>query len=98
MFEVPAVGMAVDHGAVKFQLAHAAFELVGRGLGILHGEMSEAGIAVRTFRNFTRKKIIRLARLLAGPLAVWFRLYAGTCDGDHAPLHARLVHRKQARL
>src|SRR6476661_2765966 len=45
--EILSIGMPVDHGAAEFELAHAAFELVRGGGGVLHGKMREAGVALR---------------------------------------------------
>ena len=42
MIEILAVGVAIDHRAAEFQLSDAALELVGGGLGILHGKMRQA--------------------------------------------------------
>src|SRR5262249_61165354 len=41
--QVLAVGMAIDHGAAEFELAHASFELVRGGGGLLHWEIRQAG-------------------------------------------------------
>ena len=54
--------MAVDHGAAELQIAHAALEFVGGGLGILHGKMREAGIAVGPLLDFLGQEIVRCAR------------------------------------
>ena len=63
MVEILAVGVAVDHGAAEFQLPDAALELVGGGLGVLHRQMREAGIAVRPLLDFLGQEIVgRLAR------------------------------------
>ena len=62
MIEILAVGVAVDHGAGEFQVAHAALEFVGRGLCVLHRKMREAEIAVRRLLHLGRQKIVGLAR------------------------------------
>ncbi len=62
MIEILAVGVAVDHGAGEFQIAHAALEFVGRGLCVLHRKMREAEIAVRRLLHLGREKVVGLAR------------------------------------
>src|SRR6516162_7884355 len=42
IIQIYPIGMAVDHGAAELELAHAAFELVRGGDGVLHGKMREA--------------------------------------------------------
>jgi hypothetical protein len=61
MVEILPEGVAVDHGPDKAELAHGAFELVGSGIGVLQGEMSEAGIARRPLRDFAGEEVVRLA-------------------------------------
>ena len=56
MVEILAVGVAVDHGAAEFQLAHAALELVGGAARVLHRQMREAGIAVRAASAISRAR------------------------------------------
>ena len=56
--KILAVCVSVDHGTAKFERAHTAFELVGSGFRILHGEMSKAGIAVRTLPDLVRQEIV----------------------------------------
>src|SRR5262249_53278202 len=65
MVEVLAAGVPVDHRSGKRELAHAALELIGRGLCILHGKVREAGIAVAAPADLACKEIVRLARLAA---------------------------------
>ena len=98
MVEILSVGMAVDHGAAEFQLAHAALELVGGTARILHRQMSEAGIAVRAFLNFAREKIVRLPRDARCGCDVALDLNARAGDGQHGARDDGLVHRLQALL
>src|SRR5258708_33005413 len=67
-FQVFPVGMAIDHCAAEFELAHRAFEFVRGGNGVLHGQMCEAGVALRALCNLTRQKIVGRARLVTGGL------------------------------
>src|SRR5262250_601295 len=50
--QVLAIGMAIDHGAAEFELAHASFKLVRGGGGILHGQMRKPRVALRALCNF----------------------------------------------
>ncbi len=59
VIEILAVGVAVDHRAAEFEVAHAAFEFGGGGGRVLHGEVSETGIAIRLFLDFARQKVVR---------------------------------------
>ena len=60
MVEILAMGMAVDHGAAEFQVAHATLQLIGGAARVLHRQVSKAGIAVRPLLHFTGEKIVRL--------------------------------------
>ena len=96
--EIFAVGVAVDHGAAELELAHAALELVGGGLGILHGQMRKAGIAVRTLLHFLGEEIVRGARVAHGGRGVALDLHAGSGDRQHRARDAGLVHHRQPLL
>jgi hypothetical protein len=50
--------VAVDHGAAKFELAHAAFQLVGGGLRVLHGKMGKAGITLGALLYLACQEIV----------------------------------------
>ena len=56
--EILPVGVAIDHGAAELQFADAAFQLIGRRLGVLHREVSEAGIAIGALVDFAREKVV----------------------------------------
>src|SRR5262249_31897452 len=96
--QVLAVGMAIDHGAAEFELAHASFELVRGGGGILHWQMREAGVPLRPLYNFTRQKIVGGTRLVTGGLGVAFGLHARPRYREHAPLNAGAFHRLQPHV
>ena len=98
MVEILAVGVAVDHGAAKFQLAHAAFELIGGAARVLHPQMREAGIAVWAFLDFACQKIIGRAGDARGGCDIALDLDAGAGDGQHGARNAGLVHGLQPRF
>ena len=98
MVEILAVGVAVDHGAAEFQLAHAALELVGGAARVLHRQMRKAGIAVRPLLDFAREKVVGLPRDARRGGDVALDLHAGAGDGQHRARDAGLVHRLQALL
>ncbi len=98
MIQILSVGVAVDHGAAKFQLAHAALELVGGAPRVLHRQVRKAGIAVRAFADFAREKIVGVTRDAGGRGDVALDLDAGAGDGQHRARDAGLVHRLQALL
>src|SRR5437588_5748403 len=56
IIEILTIGMAVDHGAAEFELAHATLKFVGRRARVLHGKMRKARIAVRPLFDLLRKK------------------------------------------
>src|SRR5262249_30048719 len=85
-------------GAAKLELAHAAFELVRGGGGVLHGKVREAGIAVRALFDFTREEIVGRARLLARRLDVAFGLHARPRQRQHAAFDAGAVHGIESHL
>ena len=58
MVEILAVGVVVDHGAAEFELCHAALQLVGRGLGVLHGEVREAGKAIGPLLDLLGEEVV----------------------------------------
>jgi hypothetical protein len=90
--------VAVDHDPGKFQLAHAALELVSRGSRILHREVAEAGIAVGALLDLPGKKIVRLARLAARGRDIAFGLHAGASEREHCACDPGLIHHLQALL
>src|SRR5262249_40216498 len=96
--QVLAVGMAIDHGAAEFELAHASFELVRGGGGILHWQMREAGVPLRPLYNFTRQKIVGGTRLVTGGLWGAFGLPARPRYREHAPLNAGAFHRLEPHV
>ena len=98
MIEILAVGVAVDHGAAEFQLSHAAFQLVGRGFGILHGQMPKAGIAVRPLGDFARQKIIGFGGPAPRDRGVALVLHARSGDGEHRAGNAGAIHRLQPHI
>ena len=53
----------------ELELAHAALELVGGGLGILHRQVAEAGIAVRPLLDFAGEEVVAGARDLRTAVA-----------------------------
>ena len=98
MIEILPVGVAVDHGAAEFQLLDATRELVGRGLGVLHRQMREAGIAVGPFLDFLGQEIVAGLGRADRRRGVALGLDAGSGEGQHGALDAGLVHRCQPRL
>ena len=98
MVEILPVGVAVDHAARELQLAHAAFELVGRGLGVLHRQMAEAGIAVGPLLHFAGEEVVAGARAAHGGGGVALGLHAGAGDRQHGALDAGAIHRFQPQL
>ncbi len=84
--------MAVDHGAAELELAHAAFELVRGGDGVLHGKMREAGIPVGPLFDFTREEIVGLACLRTRRLDVPLGLHARSGQRQHAAFDAGAIH------
>jgi len=98
MIEILPVGVAIDHGAAEFQLAHAAFEFVRRGLGVLHRQMREAGITIGPFLDLPRQEIIGHMCIADGGRAVALGLYAGPGDGEYRARDAGGVHRGQPGL
>ena len=90
--------MAIDHGAAEFEIAHAAFQLVGGGLRVLHGKMREAGIAVGTFLNFLGEKIVRRTGVAHRGRGIRLHLHAGTGNRQHGAGDARLIHHLQPLL
>jgi hypothetical protein len=98
MVEVSSVGVTVDHGAAEFQVAQAALQLVRGGLGVLHGKMCEAGVAVRPLLHFTRQDVVRLARFGDGLAWIALDLDAGAGERQHGALDPGLVHRLQAHV
>lgn len=90
--EVLAVGMAVDHDTAKSQLAYAALEFVGRGAGILHGEVAEARITIRPFVDLSDQKIVGRTGSTHCSRRVAFGLYARTRQCEDRTGSAGLVH------
>ena len=87
--------MPVDHGAAKLQVADATFEFVGSGFGILHGKMSEAGIAVRALLHFLGQEIVGGTRGTNGGRGITLRLHAGSGDCQDRTRDPGLVHHLQ---
>ena len=98
MIQIHPIGMAVDHGAAELELAHAAFELVRGGGGVLQGKMREAAIAVRTLLDLTREEIVGRARLVARRLDVAFGLHARSRQRQHAAFDAGAIHGVEPHL
>src|SRR6185312_615740 len=96
--EVFAVAVAVDHGAAELELAHAALELGGGGPGVLHGQMREAGIALRPFLHFLGQKIIRRARGPHRRGGAALGLHARSGHRQDRARDAGFVHHRQALL
>ena len=86
------VGVAVDHGAAEFQVAHGAFELVRGSDGILHGKMGEPGITVRALPNFARQEIVGLAGIANGGGGVALGLHARPRQAENGARDAGAVH------
>ena len=96
--EILAIGVTVDHGAAEFQLVHAAIELVGGRLGVLHRQMREAGILVGPLLDFPSQKIVALARLADRGRGVALDLHARSAQRQDRPLDPAAVHRLQPLL
>jgi hypothetical protein len=96
--EILSMCVAVDHGAAEFQFAHTAFELVGCRFRVLHGQVSEAGIAIGPPLNFTRKKVVRLAHLARGGGGIPLDLHARARDRQDRSRDAGAIHALQAQL
>jgi len=90
--------MSVDHGAAELQIAHAALELVGGSLCILHGKMRETRIVVGPLLNFLGQEIVRCAGGTHGFCGVAFHLHARPGDRQDRPRDAVLFHHLQALL
>ena len=95
VIEIFSVGVTVDHGAAKLQVADAAFEFLGCGFDILHGKVGEAGIAVRALAHFRGEEIVRCPRGTNGGRGVALDLHAGPGDRQHGARDAGLVHHLQ---
>ena len=78
--EILPVGVAVDHGADEAELARATLELVGRRLGVLQGEMGEAGIAVRALGDLAGEEVVRLLRPADRGRGIALDLHPGAGD------------------
>ncbi len=94
MVEILAVGVAVDHGAGEFEVAHATFQLVGGAARILHRQMRKAGIAVGALLHLARQKIIGFAGAAERSRGIAFALHART--GDRQAPSARSRPRSMA--
>src|SRR5262249_61737875 len=55
-------GDAVDQGAAETEIAHRAFEFVGRGLRAIHRQMRKTPETIRMRRNRFRPHVIDVAR------------------------------------
>src|SRR5690606_32674667 len=85
-----AVGVAIDHDAGKVEFAHAAFELVRRRPRILHGDMAEAAITVRPFRDLGGEEVIGGGRCVARP---WYHARPARPDPQSRARRAQCPHR-----
>ena len=98
MIEILPERVAVDHRAAELQLLDAALELVGRGLGVLHRQMREAGIAVRPLLDFLGQKIVARFGGADRRGDVALGLHAGTGERQHRAGDPGLVHRGEPHL
>jgi hypothetical protein len=92
MVEILPVGVAVDHGAAEFQLPDAALQFIGSGLGVLHRQMREAGIAVRPLLDFLGQEVVTGLGVADRRRGVTLGLYAGAGQAQHGAFDAGLVH------
>jgi hypothetical protein len=98
MIEILPVGVTVDHASGELELLHAALELVGRGFGILHRQVAEAGIAIRPLLDLAGEEIIAGACDLDRGGGVALGLHAGPGDREHRARNAGAVHGFQPEL
>jgi len=71
---------------------HAAFELVGCGAGILHGEMRKAAVAVRPPFYLLGQQIVSLPCALDRLCRIFLDLHAGAGQRQHRERHASRIH------
>ena len=98
LVQIGAHGIAVDHGALEAEVAHAALEFTRRSVGILQGDMGETQIAVGAGASHIGEKIIGLGGLRRGASGVGLHLHAGASDGENRLLDARAIHAGEAHV
>jgi hypothetical protein len=90
--EIDAVGVAVDHRPHEAEVVHTAFEFVGCGAGILHGEMRKAAVAVRPPFYLFGQQIVSLPGALDCLRGIFLDLHAGARQRQHRERHAGRIH------
>ena len=96
--EIKAVGMAVDERAPETELPHAALELPGGGIGLLHGQMREPRITRRVLRDLGREKVVGPVCLARRPGMVVLGLHARRVQRQHREVDPGFVHCSDSEL
>ncbi len=61
LVEIVPIGLAIDERAAEAEFPDGPLELGGRGAGVLHGEMGEAGIAIRPLLHLASEEVVGAA-------------------------------------
>src|SRR5579863_7695177 len=69
VIEVLSVGVTIDQGTAKTEVADTPLQFVGGCCRVLHREMRKAGIAVRAVLDLARQHVVCLASLAASDVS-----------------------------